>query len=339
MKFIIVMSVVLSLGCNNNLHKNGFSHQAIPNVGMDNLGNTCFANSSINFVLSASVVEKSLNKTLTRLDNEEQEHFLARKEFHRALKALSLARQKGTKVCNELSAFFRAYEKTRKIIKGSKRVGSVDKIGREQADAHEFLSDVLEFLAVDGPELFAVLDFVDGSKKVLKPSSEKMLSIQLAGYSTSIQELYNNFFSTELMTGDNQVRNNEDVAMDSKRRQVLKDPAPSSLILSLKRFSYDFDTQQSIRLSDEVSFDATLNITTTSEKNLSKTINHSYAIKSIIIHQGSSPRGGHYYAYVFDKTLKRWVKFNDSSVSFVEQDEVKEDALRNGYVYLFEKRV
>ncbi len=313
--------------------------QRIPQIGLNNLGNTCFANASLNLLLSASNVQHSLNSAIKTSSGESKEAFLARKKLQESLKSLSLARLRGDpKICNELSAFFDAFESARKIIKGSKRVGSIDKIRREQADASEFLGDVLELLDAEGPSLFGILDFVDGTQKVLPVENQKLISLHLSEDSTSIQELLNAFSAPEFIGGDNQIENLQGLKMDSQRRNFINNPPPSSLILSLKRFSYTTATNASERLDTEISFENELSLEATDEKNPSKTFTHTYVIKSIILHQGSTPRGGHYYAYVFDTTTKRWTKFDDTFVSVVDEKEVRQKAGSDGYVYLYEMK-
>ena len=61
--------------------------------------------------------------------------------------------------------------------------------------------------------------------------------------------------------------------------------------------------------------------------------NISYKIKSLIVHQGSSTKSGHYEAWVRDKNNKGWFKISDSS--FVKRRELI--SLDSAYLIFLEK--
>lgn len=307
----------------------------VPRVGLTNLNNTCFANSSINVLFSATTVQNALNAPLKKLA-ESQEAFLARLQFHKAAKALFVARQKGQpKLCNELNAFFDAFHKARQVIIRPSSPGDLDKIRTNQADAQEFMLNILEFLDIKGPELFTYYKFLDGKTKISTLTPYTMLSVPLS--KNTIKDIITKWLEPELMTGNNKFELSPGVKVDAYRHEALKHPLPASFIVHLLRYESDPTTGGINRLSNKVQPDKNLTLTARDYSDVNKTYKQNYALKGITIHIGTTPHGGHYYAYIFDSSKKQWVKFDDSSVSEVSETVVMDDAVKNGYVFLYEK--
>ncbi|CAG8589805.1 11181_t:CDS:2, partial [Dentiscutata heterogama] len=82
---------------------------------------------------------------------------------------------------------------------------------------------------------------------------------------------------------------------------------PEILIIQVKRFRYDRGLQRCIKVNSHMSYNEILDM---SEFCVHPGEDARYRLSASIIHVGSSPRSGHYYAYA--KTASGWVKFNDS---------------------------
>jgi hypothetical protein len=54
---------------------------------------------------------------------------------------------------------------------------------------------------------------------------------------------------------------------------------------------------------------------------VSELMRHKYDLHSILIHDGNAD-GGHYWAYIYDHTVKRWRKYNDMLITEVDEQEV-----------------
>lgn len=50
-----------------------------------------------------------------------------------------------------------------------------------------------------------------------------------------------------------------------------------------------------------------------------------YYLHSILVHEGSSEYG-HYYSFIYDRSQKQWVKFNDHKVEKVDEKVVFEQS-------------
>ncbi|CAG8705984.1 22778_t:CDS:2 [Dentiscutata erythropus] len=87
---------------------------------------------------------------------------------------------------------------------------------------------------------------------------------------------------------------------------------PEILIIQVKRFSYDRGLQRCVKVNDHMSYNEILDM---SEFCVHPGEDARYRLSASIVHVGSSPRSGHYYAYA--KTASGWVKFNDSATTNV----------------------
>jgi hypothetical protein len=285
-----------------------------------------------------------LQTNLGRLPKDDDDSFKLRQAFQQSLFKLHQAREQGNKNLEpELNAYFEAYEKAAKKINGSKKVGGAAGDGARlrcnQGDARDLMLDILIFLGYENQYnvQFAYNIFTNNQIKILLEPQPPLilLSIPSNGTNLTVEKLYEQWSQPELMTKPNQMRNLNDVAMDSKRYQVIADPPPSSLFFELKRYDYIGGEQK--RISTPVLLSHNLVVKAHLRSDVSKTHDYSYKLSAVIIHLGSSPRGGHYYAYVYEPELSSWVKYNDSSVSIVTQKTVDDDARTNAYLLLYQR--
>ncbi|MCA9508312.1 MAG: ubiquitin carboxyl-terminal hydrolase [Myxococcales bacterium] len=320
----------------NKLPQEEVSLTPLPTCGLRNLGNTCFANASLNLLFSSSTFQKTLKSELVKEEREPGDQFAARKQLQEAARALNKARQeKKEALHDELSEFFDVYERTRKLIKGSELVGSVDKVRRDQADTNEFITDIFDFLPIEPLLTFAYNEFIDKSVKFFSTQPLQKLELPLSGKPDNIQSLINKMFLPAPMVGNNQVENSKGVQMDSIRYEAIEDPLPRSLFISLKRFAYDGAVK---KLFDRIIPDKNIEIKTKNRKDIKQVSTQQYTLKGIAVHSGATMHSGHYYAYIYDGTKNTWILFNDSSVSSVDEKAVFSDATENAYVYLYEKK-
>lgn len=311
-----------------------------PFPGLTNLGSTCFANASIHFLLSSNWVKNVLQGGLVQQPTEPAEHFNLRKNLHKALNALSLAREnRQPKLCNELKAFFDAYEKARKAIWGSPKVDNLFKIGKDQADPKPFIDDILRFLNAPEP-VFRYNVFTDNTTRIY-PENEVIIPIPLdpTTKNKSMADLINNWRAPEPMTAalNNQAINTVGVLMDSMSFQTLKSPPPKSLFISLGRFTYTAANPEGVRLTNRIVQSKEITFFATDEGDIKQSDKFTYTLRLIIIHQGHTG-GGHYYAYSFEKAKNQWIDFDDSAVTITNETEVFKDAEQNGYIYLYEQK-
>jgi hypothetical protein len=348
--FFLIFTIVLLTNCKPKHERREHRDPHALKAGLRNQGNTCFANAVTNLVLSSSLMLELLKKPLPDLPTqpdalgENQEMYDLREKFRQSLLELHEAREGGEKNLDvEINKYFDAYEAAALKVNGSKLVGG--EVGGahlrcDQGDALALIQDLLLFLGYLSKEhiQFTYNKFADNSIKVFKAPSEPVVLLDVKksanNKAVSIQSLYEDWSKPELMDGVNQVKNSHDVLMDSERYQALVNPPPSSLIFVLRRFDRSSGVLK--RLFDPVVVNKKLDIKAFDKKNIKKSEDYKYKLSSIVVQRGVLS-GGHYYAYVFDADNNRWIKYDDSSVSLVSWEEVQEDALTNGYLFLYQR--
>jgi ubiquitin C-terminal hydrolase len=159
---------------------------------------------------------------------------------------------------------------------------------------------------------------------------EHFFTLQLAVFSNranSVLGALQEFVAGELLEGDNQYFCSQcNKKVDTVKRTVLAD-LPDSIILGLKRFDFNYDTMQRIKLNVEVPFSQDLDMSPFCRENLGETPEDSepatkrdpgyyqYALAGIVIHSGMAD-SGHYFSIIRDsEQTGLWHKFNDDTVT------------------------
>lgn len=106
---------------------------------------------------------------------------------------------------------------------------------------------------------------------------------------------------------------------DTLKRVCLKASAlPETLILHLKRFEFDMDTLQRMKVNTRCEFPHDLNMRPYTndcdvrDQKLPDSHFH-YELVGIVVHAGSS-ESGHYYSFIRERDTSHWIHFNDSNV-------------------------
>jgi len=107
-------------------------------------------------------------------------------------------------------------------------------------------------------------------------------------------------------------------------KRLLLKSTPLFLTLQLKRFDYNYQTWQRIKLNNRVTFPMELDFKPwlTDSENSENSENSVYELFSVLIHSGGAA-GGHYYAIIKNVYDGKWFKFNDSSVQEINEKEIE----------------
>jgi len=95
---------------------------------------------------------------------------------------------------------------------------------------------------------------------------------------------------------------------------------PEVLTIQLRRFDMDWNTFQRIKVYDPLDIDRTLTIDSSILDSQLSTI-PTYELTSVMMHSGSA-FAGHYFCYI-KANQGKWLLFNDSSVTALEESEVE----------------
>ena len=106
---------------------------------------------------------------------------------------------------------------------------------------------------------------------------------------------------------------------EAHKRMVLKS-APSVLALHLKRFKYIESAGRHSKLMHRVVFPQELRLDTLSEGASAEQKDASYDLFAIVVHVGSGPNHGHYVSLV--KSHGQWLTYDDDAVDIAEEEDV-----------------
>ena len=114
-------------------------------------------------------------------------------------------------------------------------------------------------------------------------------------------------------------------------KNVLIDKIPNILIIHLQRIAFSYETFNMEKINSFIKFENQLNIKkyTLNKDNENMPSDYfDYELQGILIHSGTA-QYGHYYSIIYsDKKdiTGKWYKFNDTSVTEVNFDQVEQDA-------------
>lgn len=186
----------------------------------------------------------------------------------------------------------------------------------------------------------------------------------------SIYEGLDAFIEGDVLDGDNQYFCEKcDKKVDAVKRTCIK-RLPKILVVTLRRFDFDFDRMMRLKVNDFFEFPHELNMEPYTQEGLLKKehpnkkaeVNYpedyyKFNLRGIIVHAGTAEQG-HYYSYIQERVgQKKWYEFNDSSVRDFDPAEIPDecfggkdtfignnmmqmttDKWRNAYVLVYERK-
>jgi len=134
------------------------------------------------------------------------------------------------------------------------------------------------------------------------------------------------YVKEETLDGDNQYYSDKHGKQDAKKG-VAFTSMPPVLALHLRRFEYDFATDQMAKINERFEFPTTLDMDREGSKYFTEdadpTVRNLYHLHSVLVHSGG-PNGGHYYAFIRPLGVEQWFKFDDERVTKVKEKEAVE---------------
>ena len=138
-----------------------------------------------------------------------------------------------------------------------------------------------------------------------------------------LSEGLSKFIESEVLEGDNAYFCEQCKRKVNTIKRVVIKKLPNHIMFVLKRFEFDFDTFNKVKINDFYEFPSTINMKPyTIYQNENGTVPaheneyFEYKLAGIIIHLGIAD-AGHYYSLIQDRyseTNYRWIEFNDTNV-------------------------
>ncbi|XP_035682520.1 ubiquitin carboxyl-terminal hydrolase 38-like [Branchiostoma floridae] len=165
----------------------------------------------------------------------------------------------------------------------------------------------------------------------------------------TLENLLSYFLAPETLHGDNKYQCDRCDSLQDAERQIRISHAPSYLILTLMRFSFDIKTMRRKKIVRNVQVPSTVTLPVCSidsgdsAQSAIQETSANYSLCAVVVHSGTSSESGHYYCYASHlpsnqhqvametdaqeddgKVLPgQWFLFNDSRVSYTSLDSVR----------------
>ncbi|PVF96341.1 cysteine proteinase [Serendipita vermifera] len=300
--------------------------------GLYNLGNSCFMNTTLQVLIHTppllNIVFREHAKAHCELAKSERFCFMC------ALKDLIL--QMIASKHHQAKSPINIFNNIRSIAPSFRR-------GRQE-DAHEFLRfsiDALQLSAQNGvkdvPQKLAETSWVHrlfgGQFRSRVHCSEcghnsdtfdTLLDLSVdVGNCGSLATALRKFAVVERLEGKNKYKCEKCNKPVNALKQITVHKAPEALCIQLKRF-----TPWGRKLTHPVAYSSNLSLQDVMSE---EQISPEYTLYGIIVHAGSTPNSGHYYAYI-KNTAGRWTRVNDDDVDLIKAPPLEH---KNAYMLFY----
>ena len=297
--------------------------KSTPFVGLKNLGCTCYINSLLQTFFNIPLLRESLLDCNYSSLTEKNCFYQLKKVFY-SLKYLQTTYYTPT-------SFIENYD-------------NEELNARVQMDIFEFFCDFLDKieqkLKNSKNENIIKYFFMGRQNDVLtfegdcnhhRTNESQFYSIQLQVQGKKdIYESLDTLIEGEKMFGDNCIYCPQcDKKLPCTKSQNFK-VLPRIFMFVLKRFEFNYQTMQKIKINDYYEFPLILDMNKYTDRYINNGSNedNTYKLKSIIIHTGNCD-SGHYYAFILDEKSNEWYEFNDTKIQRFNIEELSLEAFGN----------
>ena len=303
-------------------------------VGLKNMSSTCYMNS----ILQQFFMIPMLRETILSIGNENN----------------NLSQNTILYQLQLLFASLKTYDFKYYVPKNFAIVSNLSFY--EQMDADEYYGQLIDKLEIDISNLFnkdkdknsyvdlfkyffAIkltdeLNFIECNHKRFNESFCYNIQLEVKNYS-NINDSLKNYFKIEIMTGDNKINCEECCTKRVCHKQLKIKNLPNILVISLKRFDYDYKTMTKFKLNNFFEFPFELDmsefvinsnnnneIVVNTDNNVNE--NNIYELTGITIHYGVADFG-HYYDLI-KASNNKWYMFNDTNIKEFPENNIPKEA-------------
>ncbi|RLV91497.1 Ubiquitin carboxyl-terminal hydrolase 15 [Spathaspora sp. JA1] len=144
----------------------------------------------------------------------------------------------------------------------------------------------------------------------------------------NLQDSFKNYIEIEMLDGENKYQAGDQYGYQDAKKGVVFEAFPPVLHLQLKRFEYDFQVDDLVKIDDFYEFPDKIDLKPYLDEDLSEEIkneNWNYKLHGVLVHQGSISNG-HYYAMIKPYgDNETWLRFDDDKVWKVTPTQVFQD--------------
>ena len=287
-------------------------------VGLKNMAATCYMNS----IIQQFFMIPKLRETILSIPNDNKDTVLYQLQL----------------LFSALKTYERGFYNPKPFVVKSGLIFD------EQKDADEYYGQVIDKIENEIRELYdekneenpykdlfkfffgiKVLDelkFVDCGHKRYNEFYYNNIQLEIKGCDT-IDDSLKNYCKTEIMDGDNKINCEKcNMKITCHKRQIFKSLS-NILVIALKRFEFDYDAMEKIKLNNYFKFPFELNMNKYLIED-NKEINTEYELTGITIHDGEADFG-HYYDLI-KAPDDNWYKFNDRKVKNFDIEDIPKEA-------------
>lgn len=138
----------------------------------------------------------------------------------------------------------------------------------------------------------------------------------------NVEEAFEDFVSEEILEGDNAYDAGPELGKRRARKGIRFEKFPLILNLQLKRFQFDMEKLEMVKLNDRFEFSERLDISKYAPAGDNRP--HTYDLHSVVVHRGDV-HAGHYYVFCRPHIGGRWIKCDDDTVTYCSPFAVMDD--------------
>ncbi|KAF0698951.1 Aste57867_10442 [Aphanomyces stellatus] len=289
--------------------------------GLMNLGNTCYLNSVLQCLMYSPAFAQYLLPRAKAAESSTKQH----NGFHAEKAMARLVAQMHAPNAPRVT-------QPREIVVNLKQLAKFFRIGRQE-DSHEFFRHLMDGMHKASLKQAGVKDTSSEATTTLVHSvfggtlrshvqcakckfvSERLepfldLSLEISSGISTVKAALAHFTAVETLDAENAWKCGGCSQRSRASKGLNIHAVPNALVLHLKRFDAFYG-----KLKKHIAFDEVLSLN--QGKVLSQAEEHAtYTLTAVLVHSGSSPDCGHYYAFV-KSPAGTWHEMNDETVRVV----------------------